>query len=44
LKYKMVFAKSIEYNLREAEQICVKLQMPFLANVQKLQADLQEIQ
>jgi tetratricopeptide (TPR) repeat protein len=43
LKYKMVFAKSIEYNLREAEQICVKLQMPFLAKVQKLQADLQEI-
>lgn len=43
LKYKMVFAKSIEYNLREAELICVKLQMPFLAKVQKLQADLQEI-
>ncbi|NJL66763.1 MAG: tetratricopeptide repeat protein [Microcoleus sp. SM1_3_4] len=35
LKYKMIFAKSIEYNLREAEQICVKLQMPFLAKITK---------
>jgi tetratricopeptide (TPR) repeat protein len=43
LKGKIIFAKDIESNLREAEQICAHLQMPFLAKVEKLQADLQEI-
>jgi GTPase SAR1 family protein len=38
-----ILGLDIESNLREAEQICAHLQMPFLAKVEKLQADLQEI-
>ncbi len=39
-KAKMMFTKTIKYNLMEAEQICVNLQLSFLTEVRKLQADL----
>ncbi len=43
-KGKIVFEKTIKYNLTEAEKICINLELPFLTQIQQLQADLQQLE